>query len=88
MSVDEQQEQPPATEPRGARMPPPRTPPTAVGVSTPPPPRPPVPAAPHFPHTHPARRPLPFAEAFRSAVNGVLDVADALVERLEEAARR
>jgi hypothetical protein len=79
----------PATEPRGDLVPPPRKPPTAVGTETPPPPRPsPVPRRASFPHVHPARRSLPFADLLRTAVNGALDVADAVAEALESAARR
>jgi hypothetical protein len=85
MSFDDEQH--PATETAGDLRPPPRKPPTAVGAATPPLPSP-VPRRPSFPHTHPARRRPAFLESFRSAVNGVLDVADALAERLEEAARR
>ena len=87
MSLDDQQQ--PATESRGSLEPPPRKPPTAVGTETPPPPRPsPVPRPPSFPHRHPALRRLPLADAFRTAVNGALDLADALAERIEGAARR
>ena len=77
----------PATEPAGALVPPPRKPPTAVGTSAPFPPSP-VPRRPSFPHTHPARRRPPLADAFRSAVNGALDLVDSLAERIERAARQ
>jgi hypothetical protein len=69
-------EQPPA-DPRGALVPPPTHPPTAVAASSDPPPRPPRARA---------VRPLVVPSELRASLERLLDAVDTVADRVAEAA--
>jgi hypothetical protein len=72
------------TQEKADLVPPPRQPPTAVGVGTPPPP---PPSRPSHPSPEPHRRPALFRafQAVRAAVGAVLDLADAAAAAVTKA---